>query len=456
MIEDPTIPDSPPSHFVHELKTGDIIKERFVIEYELGRGGMGVVYKVKDLRKEEAKDQDPYIALKILNEEFKDSPDYFIALQRETRKTQELAHPNIITVYDFDKDGDLVYMTMEYLVGKPLNVFLIEQSIEPGPFTERWNIIRQITSALAYAHKKNIIHLDLKPSNIYIKEDGTVKILDFGIARIAQSTELHASTQDISTTIGGLTPAYASCEMLNNQEPEFQDDIYSLSCVVYEILATHHPFNKVQATQAAFEGMSPNPIEEISKKQYKAIMHGLAFYREDRVASVEQFIQELQLNSTAPASIWKWPSLLIVGMITGTLLWLNYEASKQPRRPPPKPMRTLSAQEKQKVARMLEIAEIHFMVGRFVDPQGTSAFDAYTEVLEIDPNNQAALKGIDAIAQHYEQQARNLWDQGERDLSIAMLNKGLRAAPNHKGLLSFQDTTQALGYWVIPQEHDAN
>jgi serine/threonine protein kinase len=436
------------TRFLHELKTGDIIKDRFIIEYELGRGGMGVVYKVRDLRKEEAKDQDPYIALKILNEEFQDNPDYFIALQRETRKTQELAHPNIITVYDFDKDGELVYMTMEYLVGKPLNVFLLEQAIEPSPLDERWQIIRQITSALAYAHQKNIIHLDLKPSNIYLKEDGTVKILDFGIARIAKNTELHVPPQDISVTIGGLTPPYASCEMLNNQDPGFQDDIYSLSCVVYEILATHHPFNKVQATQACFENMVPNPIEEISKKQYKAIMHGLAFHQEDRVPTVEQFIQELQLNNTEGSSTWKWVSILVSSVIISTILWINKPA---PPLPPPKPSRILSAQEKQKVARMLEIAEIHFMVGRYVDPVGTSALDAYKAVLEIDPNNKAALKGINDIAQHYEQQARALWEQDERDLSIEMLNKGLRAAPNNRDLLDFQDTTQSSGFWIIPK-----
>ncbi len=106
------------------LEIGDIIKNRFILEEELGRGGMGVVYKAKDLRKEEAKDRNPYIALKVLNEDFKRNPESFIALQRETRKTQELAHPNIITVYDFDRDGDHIYMTMEWLQGKPLSTLL--------------------------------------------------------------------------------------------------------------------------------------------------------------------------------------------------------------------------------------------------------------------------------------------------------------------------------------------
>lgn len=98
-----------------------ILKNRFLLEKVLGVGGMGVVYKAKDRLKVEAHDRDPYVAIKVLSEEFKSHPDAFISLQRESRKAQRLSQPNIVKVYDFDRDGDVVFMTMEYMEGKPLD-----------------------------------------------------------------------------------------------------------------------------------------------------------------------------------------------------------------------------------------------------------------------------------------------------------------------------------------------
>ena len=101
----------------------------------------------------------------------------------------------------------------------------------------------------------------------------------------------------------------------------------------------------------------------------------------------------------------------------------------------------LTKNEQKKISRMIEIAAMHFMVGRLVDPQGTNALDAYNEVLLIDPQNPVALKGINEIASYYELLARELWDKGENKRSIEMLNKGLQASPQHKDLLKFQKMT---------------
>ncbi|MFC6755164.1 protein kinase domain-containing protein, partial [Halorubrum tibetense] len=103
---------------------GDVIKERFIIEKVLGQGGMGIVCKAVDLRKVEAEDQQPHVAIKLLSHEFSKHADAFKSLQRETKKTQSLAHPNIITVYDFDRDNDTIFMTMEVLDGHPLDDIL--------------------------------------------------------------------------------------------------------------------------------------------------------------------------------------------------------------------------------------------------------------------------------------------------------------------------------------------
>ena len=103
------------------LGAGSVVKDRFVLEEELGRGGMGIVFKARDLRKEEAQDRNPWVALKVLNDEFRRHPESLKALQRESRKAQHLAHANVVSVYDFDRDGGNVFMVMELLEGESLD-----------------------------------------------------------------------------------------------------------------------------------------------------------------------------------------------------------------------------------------------------------------------------------------------------------------------------------------------
>src|SRR5262249_6385782 len=100
---------------------GQVLNNRFVLKEELGAGGMGTVFKAVDLRKEEAQDRNPFVAVKVLNEDFRRHPEALKTLQREAKKAQALAHPNVINVHDFDRDGTVLYMTMEYLPGRSLD-----------------------------------------------------------------------------------------------------------------------------------------------------------------------------------------------------------------------------------------------------------------------------------------------------------------------------------------------
>ncbi|MEE3189355.1 MAG: protein kinase, partial [Pseudomonadota bacterium] len=136
-----------------------VIKGRFELVSMLGAGGMGAVYKALDRRKVEASDSDPYVAVKLLNDDFRQHPDAFISLQRESRKSQTLAHPNIVTVYDFDRDRDTVFMTMEFLEGAPLDELLREHPNGLPP-EQAESALRDISNALIYAHSHNIIHSD--------------------------------------------------------------------------------------------------------------------------------------------------------------------------------------------------------------------------------------------------------------------------------------------------------
>jgi serine/threonine protein kinase/tetratricopeptide (TPR) repeat protein len=299
---------------LQKLGPGSIIKERFILDKVLGAGGMGKVFQARDLLKVEAKDSNPYVAMKVLTEDFKAHPQAFIALQREASRQQKLAHPNIATVYDFDRigmTGTQVFITMELLVGKPLDTY-IRKVVRPKgglSFEEAFPIIQQLGAALIYAHKQGLVHSDFKPGNAFLCDDGVVKTLDFGIARAASGGDKggEKKTDDgefDAGSLGALTPAYASLEMLQGKEPSTQDDLYALACVAYELLTGYHPFNKKSALQAREAKLVPAPIKGLSKRQMKGLLHGLAFEKEKRTATVDQFLIELEGKANWHKNPW--------------------------------------------------------------------------------------------------------------------------------------------------------
>lgn len=280
----------------NELTIGSVIKGRFVLTELLGRGGMGVVYKARDLVKVQAQDSNPYVAVKVLTDAFKKHSSSFIALQREASKAQRLAHPNIATVFDFDHDAGAVYMTMELMVGQNLQKLIKEMPKDGLPKDVALSYIRQLADGLAYAHKRQLIHCDLKPANIFLTDDGTIKLLDFGITRAIKRKK---DGIDDDTTIfdpkvlKALTPAYASIEMFSGDDPDPRDDLYALGCVSYELLTGNHPYKKVPAHKARELNLKPAPIKKINRKEFTAISNLLHLDRKKRTPSIDNFIAEL-------------------------------------------------------------------------------------------------------------------------------------------------------------------
>ncbi len=329
---------SPPKEGTQKRGSGKtsthILKDRFILESVLGAGGMGVVYKAKDMLKVEAQDRDPYVAIKVLSEEFKTHPEAFISLQRESRKSQRIAHPNIVNVYDFDRDDDTVFMTMEFLDGEPLDELIERYSSTGLPTDDAWEIIRSMTSALIHAHAEKIIHSDFKPGNVFVTKKGVSKVFDFGIARaVAQVEHLEGAPDDQTLfdagNLGALTPAYASLEMLESEEPDVRDDIYALGCVAYEMLTGEHPYNKVPADEAERQGMKPKRISHIKKRQWRAIERAIAFRREDRLGSVKEFA--VQIKPKLKSSNWLVSSLAILFAVGISAYFLVFkEAPKVP------------------------------------------------------------------------------------------------------------------------------
>ncbi|MGE8488094.1 MAG: protein kinase domain-containing protein, partial [Paraburkholderia nemoris] len=283
--------------------TGDTLNNRFVLEECLGVGGMGTVYKALDLRKLEASDRKPYLAIKVLNVQFRGNPNSLVALQREARKAQVLAHRNIITVYDFDRDGPIVYLTMEYLSGKPLSQLLRTPGYQGMPVRAALPIVRGMCSALAYAHERGFVHCDFKPANVFLTTNAEVKVIDFGIARVFQRPEEESDATVFDPgSLGALTPAYASPEMIEHREPDPRDDIYALGCITYELLTGHHPFDRLSATQARNSDFKPQRPANLDSKQWRALRSALSFDRNTRMPSVVRFIAEFDNEARAEKS----------------------------------------------------------------------------------------------------------------------------------------------------------
>jgi serine/threonine protein kinase len=304
------------------LRLGSVLDGRYTLIEELGAGGMGTVYKARDRNREEFRDRQPFIALKVLSEEFKRHPDARMALQRETVRAQSLAHPNIVTVYDFDYDGPHAYMTMELLEGQTLDSRLASEQFARVPFEERWQIVRSIGAGLSYAHEKGVVHSDLKPGNVFICKNGTVKVMDFGIARPLRAVTADPSDVtvfDAAERIGGLTPAYAALEQWNRDPPDPRDDIYAFACVVYFIFGGRHPFARTSAKSAFEAQMVPQRIDSLTRRQWEGLRRGLAFTRPARVESVDVLLRLL-----APQTWLRKHRLSLSSAAVGVLAVLLY------------------------------------------------------------------------------------------------------------------------------------
>jgi serine/threonine protein kinase len=415
-----------------ELTVGVVLKDRFVLKDIIGKGGMGAVFKALDLRKVEANDREPYVALKVLNQDFRDDPIFLIGLQRETKRAQTLSHPNIITVYDFDRDGTYVFMTMEFLEGKPLNRFIHDYP-DGMPFKKAWPLIESMGAALAYAHKKNIVHSDFKPGNVFVTKQNEPKVLDFGIATAINRPEGGDATVFNARDLGSMTPAYASLEQILYLPPDPRDDIYALACVAYELLTGKHPYGRLSAEKALELNLQPKPIPGLKGKQWKALQRGLAFKQADRIGSVAEFLKLLQPRSKLFYGAWAAGVLAVA--LTGGNVYLNVMA---PPPPPPPIAVELTPEQKQKIDDFLELASIHFDVGYLTAPTGSNALWAYQEILKIDPYNEKAINGIKRIADAEEQAAWEAYEKGDKALSLKKVLEGLEADPHHNGLLKLK------------------
>jgi serine/threonine-protein kinase len=210
---------------------------KYEIVGELGRGGMGVVYRGIDRQLGRA------VAIKTLTEGISNDADMLARFYDEGRKTGSFKHPNIVTVYELGEEQGVPYIAMELVDGDPLDK-LIHVDEHP-PMVECLRIIEELCSALAYAHRSNVIHRDVKPANIFVQPDGRVKLLDFGIARLGEKRSKDLSLTRAGHVIGTL--AYMAPERLRDKPLDGRSDIFAAGVVLYQLVSGQLPFSGDEA-----------------------------------------------------------------------------------------------------------------------------------------------------------------------------------------------------------------
>jgi serine/threonine-protein kinase len=246
----------------------------------IGRGGMGVVYKANDPH------LNRLVAIKMMTGGYSDNPDLLKRFYREAQSTGNLQHPNIVTVYDLgDLEGN-PYLVMEFLEGESLDAVI--NSHNPLSLITKINFICDVCHGLAYAHHQGIVHRDIKPGNIMVLKNGSVKIVDFGIAHFGDKTVTRTGQ-----LIGSL--GYMSPEQVNGKPIDTRTDIFSTGVVLYQLLTYALPFDgdSTAATLLKIIHDPPPPlkkyISDIPSELEDVILRSLAKDREDRYRTVEDF-----------------------------------------------------------------------------------------------------------------------------------------------------------------------
>lgn len=250
---------------------------------KLGKGGMATVFKAYH------PSLDRYVAIKALHPAFMEHPGFLDRFEREAKVVAKLEHPNIVPIYDFSEHEDRPYLVLKYVQGETLKARLEKSKLT---YKETRYIFRVISSALAYAHQEGVLHRDVKPSNVLLDKTGGVYLADFGLARIAETSQTTLSGQMMMGTPHYISPEQA--KGLGNLDSG--TDIYSLGVMMYELLVGEVPYQADTPFSVIHDHIySPLPLPrdmnpDLNEEMERAILKALAKKREDRYATVSEMM----------------------------------------------------------------------------------------------------------------------------------------------------------------------
>jgi serine/threonine-protein kinase len=312
------------------LEPGTLLGNRYRIVGPAGEGGMATVYRAVDTKLGRT------VAIKALHPEYTRDAPFLQRFKQEAEFAASLgAHPNIVDIYDVEAEGDTPYMVMAYVEGKTLKDLIREKRRFNVP--EAFAIGQQVASALDFAHKRGLVHRDVKPQNILVTPDGVAKVTDFGIARSVTSTQLTRTGMVVGTV------HYFSPEQAQGKPLGPQSDIYSLGIILYEMLTGHLPFDAENAIGVAMQHLHsqpPNPWDynpELPARAVATVLRALEKDPDQRYRDAGEFAAALaaaEMNPGPPAA-----STTVQPIVTppaeATSVYHPVQTVEEPITPPP-------------------------------------------------------------------------------------------------------------------------
>jgi len=269
---------------------GRSLNGRYKIDSMLGQGGMSAVYRATDPNLKRV------VAVKLIHPHLSTDDEFIYRFKREAAAVAAFRHPNIVQVYDFNNDGEVYYMILEFIPGETLQDRLkhLKSSDTKMPVQQAIKIILNVCDALSYAHKQGMIHRDIKPANIMLDTHGQAILMDFGIVKILDETT-HTST---GAVLG--TARYMSPEVIRSEMPDERSDLYSLGVTFYEMLSGDPPFNADSAMSLLMRHLN-DPVPDLNSKRQdlppeliRIVNKALEKDRDDRYRSASEMAGDLR------------------------------------------------------------------------------------------------------------------------------------------------------------------
>jgi len=406
---------------------------KYQVQYKIGQGAMGAVYKAYDPsidRMVAIKTISPGVVLTDDTGEFKER------FLREVRATGKINHPNIISVFDSGELDGSPFFVMEYVEGKELKDYLVDNA--SMNLEDATGIFCQILDALSYSHECEIIHRDIKPSNIFIDLNGNAKVADFGVAKHSSS-----NLTQTGSIIG--TPAYMSPEQCQGKEVDHRSDLFSAAVMFYEMITgekcfggssvhivMHRIINNLPEKPSILNINIPEHIDN-------AVLKALSKNPADRYQSAQAFKAAIEgvpgvKYTLSPKKSTNKFALISIGVLSFTIIAIaglmvidNAEKSElfdteQVTQWQQSSIKPVSLSEQNKITRLLKVGRAHTLVGRYVAPQGSNAYATYELILDMDPGNVQALKGMRQVKEGLLEQIESWIAQGDTALAKRIIS----------------------------------
>ncbi len=424
------IPELPNVALPGTVLPGMVLNDRYEILAAVQHDGMGLVYQALDRNRQLAGATEPRVALKFPRPAKNNAAATTKHLRQEFLKLSQLNHPHIVTVYDLAIDRGVEFMVLEWLSGENLADTIKHTHGKRIAQKRAVDIVRDVADALACSHAAGIVHGDIKPSNIFLTGNRTVKLLDFGASgQSPPSAGEHSETS-------WATPAYASCELTEGRPPQPGDDVFALGVTAYYLFSGERPFGNLDAVSARNQGLVPKPLPDFAFDYWPAIKRALRFSADGRFKNAQEFLDQFIEQADEPLQHADEPlreaihlsiplqprtqtygALALLALVAIVSWSISYSGDTQREFRP-----------------LLDRATTAMAAGRLVGPGEDNAFAYYSAILAENPQSAEALMGLDSIAEQFLVQSRAALAAQNPEQAVDDLNTAREVQAKHFGI----------------------